>query len=312
MKISIIIPIYNESANIPVLYQELKAVLNKQTADFEIIFINDGSTDTSTQAINKLIAADDSIKLIDFTRNFGKETAVTAGLNCCQGQAAIIIDADLQHPVELIPQFIAKWQQDAKLVIGVRKKSYGINIFKRISSWFYYKIINSIAEIKVKPQATDYRLLDRDVINEFNRLTEKNRMVRGLIAWLGFKPEYLYFEAPPRRDGQARYNSLKLFKLALSSMISLSLFPLKFAGYLGMFITFIAGLGGLFIFIEKYILDDPLNMNFSGPAILAVIILFLIGIVLSCLGLIALYIANINAEVVNRPLYVIKQKTNFD
>jgi len=311
MLISLIIPAYNEEKNILKLYQELKKTLSELEHDHELIFINDGSQDNTQDELDRLSQNDPGIKVIEFTRNFGKEIATTAGLNSCNGQVAIMIDADLQHPVEIIPQFIEKWQAGHMLVIGVRKKDQAEGIIKKIGTYFFYKLINIISEVKVKAHSTDFRLLDRQVINEFNRLSERNRMTRGLINWLGFKPTYIYFQPNQRFQGKARYSTLKLIKLALSSMVSLSLFPLKLAGYLGIFITFFSGLGGLFIFIEKYILKDPWNLSFSGPAILAVINLFLIGIVLSCLGLIALYIANIHNEVIDRPIYVIKKKINL-
>jgi len=162
------------------------------------------------------------------------------------------------------------------------------------------------------PKSTDFRLIDKKVIQEFNRFTERTRITRGLLNWLGFSHDFVYFEANARAEGKAGYSCIKLVKLALSTFITHSLLPLQLAGYLGIIITFFSGLLGLFILIEKYILDDPLNMYFSGPATLAVIILFLVGIILSCLGLVALYIANIYNEVMNRPIYVVKDRLNSE
>lgn len=312
-KISIIIPVYNEEKNIPELYKALKPVLlSLQNMEHEIIFVDDGSGDSSVRELVKLAEQDSRVSVIEFARNFGKEIATTAGMHHCRGNACIILDADLQHPVELIPQFIRKWQQGAEVVVGVREKNKGEGVVKKLGSFFYYKIINRISHVEITPRATDYRLLDRIVIDEYNRFTEKNRMTRALIDWLGFRRDYVNFDANPRRFGQASYRPLKLARLAVSSFVSHSLFPLKLAGYLGVIITFFSGALGLFIFIEKYVLNDPWNLNFSGPAILAVINLFLVGIILSCLGLIALYIANIHGEVINRPLYSIRRKRNFD
>ena len=308
--ISIIIPVYNEEKNISLLYAELVKVWKELENDYdrEIIFVDDGSEDDSIKEIEKLANKDDKVKYLQFSRNFGKELAITAGLREAKGNAAIMIDADLQHPAELIPRFIEKWEEGAEVVVGVRKKNKREGLVKKIGSFLFYKIINAIAEIKVTPNATDFRLLDRIVINEFNRFTEKNRMSRALVDWLGFKRDYIYFNANARMDGKAGYSTLKLIKLALSGFVSLSLVPLKIAGYLGIVIVIFSGSLGLFIFIEKYVLGDPWNMGFSYPSILAVINLFLIGVVLSCLGLIALYIANIHREVINRPMYVIRSK----
>lgn len=302
--ISIISPIFNEEKNIPILYNKLKEATVSLPYDFEFIFVNDGSCDKGIDELKKLEEDDSRVKVIDFSRNFGKEIATTAGINNCQGDACLMIDSDLQHPVEMISEFISKWEQGAEVVVGVRKKNQGEGLVKKIGSYLFYKIINSISDMKIVSQATDFRLLDRAVIDEFNKLTERNRMTRALIDWMGFRRDYVYFTANPRINGKATYSFWMLMRLAFNSMISFSLFPLRLAGYLGMIITIMSGMIGIFIFVTKYITG---TMYFSGPAILAVIILFLIGIVLICLGLIALYIANIHSEVSNRPLYIIRK-----
>ena len=312
--VSIIVPVFNEEKNIPLIYDELRKIFDdlKEKYDYELIFIDDGSQDKSQEILEKLTEQNSNIKYIQFSRNFGKEIATTAGLSFSKGRAVIMIDADLQHPPELIPEFLEKWEKGADIIIGVREKNKGEGWIKRFGSFWFYKIMNSIGETKLIPRATDYRLLDKKVIKEFNRFTERNRITRGLIDWLGFKKDYIYFKAEKRKSGKAGYNFLKLTKLALSSFVTHSLFPLKLAGYLGSIITLLSGIIGLFIIVEKYILGDPLNLYFSGPFMLGVLILFLVGIVLSCLGLITLYIANIHQEVVNRPMYVIKKKKNLD
>jgi len=307
-KLSLIIPVFNEEKNIQPLHEELSSTISKlDNYEFEIIFVNDGSTDNSLEEIKKIENQDQRIKTIDFSRNFGKEMAITAGINTCQGDACIMIDSDLQHPVEKISDFLEKWKQGGEVIIGVRKSNKGEGLIKKIGSYFFYKIINKISATKIIPNATDFRLLDRIVIDEFNRMTERNRMTRGLIDWLGFKREFVEFNANPRVNGKASYSTWKLFHLAFDSIVSLSFFPLKLAGYLGVIITVLSGILGLFMFITNYVTG---SLNFSGPAILAVIILFLIGIVLVCLGFIALYIANIHAEVGNRPMYIIRKKKN--
>lgn len=311
--ISIVIPVYNEEKNIRLIYNAIIEAWKRldDKYDCEIIFVNDGSTDKTPEKLENLGAQNKNVGYIEFSRNFGKEIAVTAGISAAKGEATIIIDADLQHPPELIPRFIEKWEKGGEIVIGIRNKNKKEGLIKKFGSILFYKIISSIGETKILPGETDYRLLDKKVVKEFNRFTERNRIARGLIDWLGFKKDYIYFEANERVNGKAQYNNAKLFRLALSTFVSQSLFPLKFAGYLGIFITFFSGLLGLFILIEKYILNDPWNLGFSGTAILGVIILFLVGIILSCLGLIALYIASIHAEVINRPLFVIRKKGNM-
>jgi dolichol-phosphate mannosyltransferase len=302
--ISIVIPVFNEEKNLPILFENLHEVIDRLPYDFEIIFINDGSSDSSLRELQTIAAADARVRVLDFTRNFGKEVAVTAGINLCRGAACLMIDADLQHPMEKISEFLEKWEGGAEVVVGVREKNRGEGFVKKIGSYFFYKLINSISELEIVSRATDFRLIDRVVIDEFNKLTEKNRMTRALIDWLGFRRAYISFEANERLHGKPGYDFIKLVRLAFNSMVSLSLFPLKLAGYLGIIITIASGLLGIFIMINRYITNE---LYFSGTAILAVIILFLIGIVLICLGFIALYIANIHVEVSNRPMYIIRK-----
>jgi glycosyltransferase involved in cell wall biosynthesis len=282
--------------------------MSQLTMDFEVIFIDDGSTDGSLGAIEELASRDLHVKYIQFAKNFGKELATTAGLHAATGNAALMVDADLQHPLELIPEFIEKWKQGGKVVIGIRTGNDGEGWIKKTGSAIFYRVAGLLFENEIIPHATDFRLLDRSVINEFNRFSERNRLTRGLIDWLGFERAFVYFKARPRKFGTASYNPIKLFRLALNSFVSHSFFPLKLAGYLGILIIVLSGPLGIFMGADKYIFHDPYNLNFSSLSILAVMILFLIGVVLSCLGLIALYIANIHIEASNRPLYVINKK----
>lgn len=302
--ISIVIPVYNEEKNIPLIYEKVKAVMDNLPYRWELIFVNDGSRDRSILELNKLEDNDNRVRILDFSRNFGKEIATTAGVNHCLGDACIMIDGDLQHPVEKIPDFVKKWENGAEVVIGVRDKNKGEGLVKKLGSYFFYIIINKISSTEIVTRATDFRLLDRAVIDEFNKFTEVNRMTRALIDWLGFRRAYVNFTANERLHGKPSYNFWKLMRLAFHSFISFSLFPLRLAGYIGIMITILSGVLGLFILITKYILGI---MDFSATAMLAVLILFLIGIVLISLGLIALYIANIHSEVIDRPIYVIRK-----
>ncbi|MDO8241047.1 MAG: glycosyltransferase family 2 protein [Candidatus Moranbacteria bacterium] len=308
--ISIIIPAHNEAKNIHPLYEKLEKIFQTLSDKYahEIIFINDGSTDETGSEIEKLVIEDSAVQYIDFSRNFGKEVATTAGLNNCSGDACIMIDADLQHPAELIPKFLEKWEQGFEVVVGVRKKSKNISLLKALGSKLFYKILNTIVEEPVMPNSTDFRLLDRVVIDEFNRFTETNRMTRGLIDWLGFRRAYIHFEANERLHGDASYSFWKLSKLALNSFVSLSFVPLKLAGYLGLLTTLLSGLSGLYVLIGKYILHWEFASTFSDSESLAILIIFLVGILLISIGLISLYIANIHIEVIKRPMYVVRKK----
>lgn len=311
--ISLIVPAYNEEKNIRPVHEKLTEVLKplKDKYAFEIIFVNDGSRDNSEAEIEKAAQTDPSVRYVFFSRNFGKELATTAGINSCKGDACIMIDCDLQHPAELIPEFIKKWEEGNDVVVGVRKTSKSDSHMKKSGSKLFYKILNRIAEVEVVPNSTDFRLLDRVVIDEFNRFTETSRMTRALIDWLGFKRAYIYFDANERLNGTASYSFWKLVKLALNSFVSLSLLPLKLAGYFGIFITFVSGILGAYILLEKYLLHlHTFASTFSDAENLAIFIVFLVGIILMSIGLLALYIANIHREVIRRPIYVIRKK-NF-
>jgi dolichol-phosphate mannosyltransferase len=307
---SVVIPCCNEEANVPRLHQALVGVFaplaSRYTAEF--LFVDDGSTDGTAAAVETLAKNDPRVTLISFSRNFGKEVATTAGIRNAHGAAIIILDADLQHPPELIPLFLEKWQNGAEVVIGVRKKNKHYSLSKRWGAALYYKLMGAISDTPMLPRETDFRLIDREVADAFNAFTERERSTRALIDWLGFKREYIEFDMDDRANGKASYSMGKLFHLAIYSSVSHSLFPLRIAGYLGVFITFFSGLLGLAVIFEQYIFRDVWHWHFSGSAQLGIIDAFLIGIVLSCLGIIALYVENIHSETINRPMYVIRKK----
>lgn len=310
--ISIIVPVHNEALNLQKLHQTLKVELAKLDYRFELIFVDDGSTDESVACIEKLVQADRQVRLIELARNFGKEPAVTAGLHHARGHAAMIMDADLQHPPKLIKDFIAEWRKGADVVVGIKRYGRDVGWFKRFSSVWFYRIFQMIAHTEITPHASDFRLLDRKVINAFNDLTERNRITRGLIDWLGFKRTYIHFEQPGRHDGVPSYTYRRLVALAVNAFTSYSMVPLKLAGYLGWAILLTATPAGILLYINEYLLNDPLRLNISGTAMLAMLLLVLVGIVLVCLGLVALYIANIHDEVTNRPLYVVRRQEQLE
>ena len=310
--ISIIIPAYNEEKNISLFFDKIKEILYKiNEYNFELVFINDGSSDNTYLEMEKLVSSEKiDVKIIDFSRNFGKEIALTAGLNICKGDAAIMIDADLQHPIDLIPQFIEKWENGNDVVVGVRKTNKKESLFKKLGSVVFNKIAKKLLNTKFVDRATDFRLLDRIVIDEFNLLKEGNRMTRGLIDWLGFKRSYVYFDANARINGKRSYTFKSLLRLFVNGITQNSLVPLKLAGYLGAVITIISGGLGLYITISRYVIKDGWGASVTNNVVLAIFNAFLVGIVLICLGLIALYIANISYESKGRPLYIVNKKTS--
>ncbi len=307
--LTIVIPAHNEEANIVPVFSAISRVMQTcEGIDWNILFVDDGSTDSTIQCIKTLAEKESHVQFIEFSRNFGKETATTAGLHHATGDAAIVMDADLQHPPELIPLFIEKWKNGADMVIGVRESNTGEGLVKKIGSFAFNRLMITISETKMIQRETDYRLVSRPVLDAFQQFTERGRMTRGLLNWLGFRRDTVPFTAAARENGVASYSPAKLVQLAINYFLSHSLFPLKFAGYLGMFISFTAGPVLCFMMVDRYLLGDPWNFGFSGPAILAMLNLSLIGIVLMCLGLVALYIGTIHRESMNRPLYVIRAK----
>jgi dolichol-phosphate mannosyltransferase len=305
-KLSIVIPLYNEEENIGPFLDELRNVESRLTGyQLEVLFVNDGSVDASGERVKEMQKTDPRIRYIEFSRNFGKEAATSAGLHHATGDAVLLIDADLQHPIELIPEFVKKWEEETDVVIGVRKRSKSEGIIRRIGSAFFYRIVNLISETKIVPQSTDFRLLDRRVVDAFNGLSEHERMTRALIDWLGFRRDYIYFDAKKRTSGVPTYSLSHLVRLAVSGIITQSMLPLRLTGYLGVFIVFFSGVLGIVEFIDRFVYSW--GFNFSGPAILATIILFLVGIVLMSIGLLAFYIEHIYRDSQSRPLYVVRE-----
>jgi polyisoprenyl-phosphate glycosyltransferase len=306
--ISIVVPVYNEAANLPLLYKELLRHTQRLPYRFEVIFVDDGSRDDSARILRRLADNDPDIRVLELARNFGKEAAVSAGLHAAKGVAAIAMDADLQMPPRLIGDFIEHWEKGSDIVVGVFSARQ-MSFLRRVGAHWFYRIMRMIGQSEITPHATDYRLLDRQVLNVFKKLNEHNRITRGMIDWLGFKRAYVYFDQERRHSGKPTYSFRKLITLAMNSFTSYSLIPLKLAGYLGVIILSLSIPAGLFMYVERYILGDPMRLFISGNDMLAIMIVFLVGVVLACLGLMSLYIANIHAEVINRPLYIVRERT---
>lgn len=306
--ISIIIPAYNEAPNLTPLYQMVAKVIKKLPYRFEIIFVDDGSTDTSVDILKDIVKQDPRVYTIELARNFGKESATSAGIHAAKGDAAIIMDADLQHPPKLLPRLIKQWKRGVEVVVGVRQYTKHESWFKRFTSRMFYTLLRHFTSAEITPNATDFRLIDRKVMDAFATFTERNRLARGIIDWAGFTRSYVDFVVSPRKHGKPTYTYRKLFSLATNTVTAYSMLPLKVASYLGWFILlFSIGLG-LFVGVEKFILHDPMHLEIRGTALLAIIIMFLVGVILVCLGFVAMYIARIHEEVLNRPLYIIKDE----
>lgn len=304
-ELSIIVPVYNEAAGIEAFHSSLVAVI-KDYKNYEIVYVNDGSSDDSLQKLQALAGPSRAVRIISLSRNFGKEIAVTAGIQLARGQAIMTLDADGQYPVELIPKFIEQWEQGSQIVIGMRQSNQKEGFIKRYGSKLFHYLINKYSDAHLVYGSTDYRLIDREVQQAFMRMPERNRTNRGVIDWLGFERSYVPFHAKAREHGEAAYSFKKLFKLAIDSVISLSSSPLYAAAYIGAVIVPFSILLGIFMAIEMAI-GDPLNLNITGGGFVLDLELLLIGVLLLSQGIIGLYLSHIHAETQGRPLYVIDE-----
>ena len=303
MTVSIIIPCYNEETNIGETYKRLTRVLDTTGYRYSMIFVNDGSTDNTIHELIALHRADERVKIIDLSRNFGKEIALTAGLDYADGDVVIPIDADLQHPPEVILALIEKYREGYDIVNAVRSRRSGETFIKKSTSKLFYKIINRLTDIEIPRDVGDFRLISRDALNAIKNMRERKRFMKGIFAWVGFKTASIYYDSPPRFAGRTKWNYWKLIDLAIEGLTSFSAVPLRFASFFGILVSFAAFLYAIWIIIDKLIFGNPVK----GYPSLMVVILFLGGIQLITVGIVGEYIGRIYEEVKQRPLYVIKK-----
>jgi len=310
-KIAIVVPVYCEANNLPALFDRLEATtIVLPNYQWEYILVNDGSTDHSLEVLRKIARQHQKLKVLDLSRNFGKEIALTAGVHEAEYSDAIIcMDADLQHPPELIPLLVQEWEKGAEIVATIRTHIDRQPLLRRMGSFFYYWLMSKISGLGMVSQTTDFRLYDKKVVAAFCKATERERMFRGIMDWLGFRKVYVKFVADARSHGKPGYSYSKLYQLAINSITAFSLWPLRFTGYLGIAITSTSGLL-LAWMLCNYALDA--KQNYTPIAIVVVANTFLIGIVLVSIGLVALYIGAIHTEVINRPLYLVRERLNSE
>jgi len=305
--ISIVIPVYNEEKNIKPLLQTLLPII--KLYQYEVIFVDDGSSDKTVENIKKETAKSQNIKLISFQRNFGHQMALTAGYEHTSGDCVITLDADLQDPPDIIPQLIEKWQKGAKIVYAKREKRDVDDSFKKITAGLFYKYINFFSDTPIPKEVGDFRLLDKDVVKFLNGLPEQSRFLRGLTAWGGFPAEYVKFSREKRRAGQTHYTLSKMLNFALEGITSFSIKPLRLATYLGFITSAFSILVILFKSIQHFIFNQ--GDWLPGWASLFFSIVFLGGVQLITIGIIGEYVGKIYQEVQNRPKYLIKEKINL-
>ncbi len=300
---SIIAPIYNELDNIPELYPRLREVMDKTGEPWELILVDDGSSDGSTEIIRKLAENDARVRPVIFARNFGHQIAVTAGIDYSRGDAVVIIDADLQDPPEVILDLIEKWREGFEVVYAVREEREGETWFKRTTASLFYRLIFKITDVNIPLDTGDFRLMDKKVVAVMRQMREKHRFLRGMSAWVGFKQVGVKYKRKPRYAGETKYPLNKMIKLALNAITSFSYFPLQLATYIG-FIA--AGLSVLAIPIVA-ILRLTTGTVLLGQATTLIIVLFLGGVQLIALGIIGEYIGRIYDEAKGRPLYIVAE-----
>jgi len=301
---SIIAPVYNEEDSLPVLYDRIVETMENSGAPWELVLIDDGSRDRSTEIMRELAKKDARIRPVIFARNFGHQIAVTAGLDYARGDAAVIIDADLQDPPEVILEMIAKWKEGFEVVYAVRSEREGESWFKKLTASLFYRIIYRITDVKIPLDTGDFRLLARKVINVMNQMRERHRFLRGMSSWIGFRQVGLPYRRAARFAGVTKYPFNKMMKLALNAITSFSYFPLQMATFVGFFAA------GFSILAIPVVAIGRLagSQAFFGQATTLIAVLFLGGVQLISLGILGEYIGRIYDEVKGRPLYIVREE----
>ncbi|MDE7150437.1 MAG: glycosyltransferase family 2 protein [Bacteroidales bacterium] len=307
MDISVVIPIYNESDNLEALHRRLTERVSSLTADYELIFVNDGSLDDSLPRLRMLAAADPHVFYVNFSRNFGHQIAVTAGLDYARGQAVVIIDGDLQDPPELIPELYRKYREGYEVVYAQREKRKGESWFKKATAKWFYRILRRITNIRIPVDTGDFRQIDRKVVDCLKRMPEKNKFLRGQIAWIGFRQTAVFFERQERLHGKTGYPFAKMLKFALDGITGFSDKPLAWVTKAGFCISALSFVIIIYALCSHFIFKQTV----SGWTSIIVSGVFLGGIQLFSLGIIGEYVNRINKNVLNRPLYIV-ESTNAE
>ena len=304
--LSVIVPAYNEEAVLAAFHGRLSAVLSDLPLSAEIIYVNDGSRDRTLEILNAMRAEDPRLAVIDLSRNFGKEIALTAGIDHCQGDLAVLIDADLQDPPELIPKFIETWRETgADVIYAQRMERAGETWLKKATAAAFYRVMGHMGEVPIPPNTGDFRLMNRRAIEGVKALRERHRFMKGILSWVGYNQVALPYQREPRHAGNTKWNYWKLWNFAIEGMTSASIAPLRISSYLGLLIASIAFLAGIWIIIKTVALGDPVQ----GWPSLAVIVLFLGGVQLVVLGILGEYLGRLFNEAKSRPLYLLNAVT---
>ena len=309
-KVTLVIPMYYEEKVAEECYKRVKENLDKlENYDYEIIFVNDGSKDKTLSILEEIAAKDKNVKVLSFSRNFGHQAAVTAGLQCVTGDAIVIMDADLQDPPELIPDMLKLWEQGNEVIYGKRKSREGESAFKLLTAKMFYKTLNALSDVEIPKDTGDFRLVDRKVVDTVNSLPEHNKFLRGLFSWVGYKQMPFEYERKERFAGTTKYPLKKMLKLASDGIIGFSMKPLKCIGILGI-ISILASIIILIVSIVLHINNSPSLV--PGWSSLMVVMTFLTGIILLSIWIMSEYIGRIYDETKQRPQYIVDKKINID
>ncbi|MEA5467971.1 glycosyltransferase family 2 protein [Spirulina sp. 06S082] len=308
VELSIVIPCYNEEDNLTVLFQRLQGVLEGLNLTYEIICINDGSKDSTLKKLIYFHHQNQAIKIINLSRNFGKEIALTAGLDYACGNAMIPLDADLQDPPELITKLVEKWREGYDVVCATRRSRQGESWLKKFTSRAFYQTLGNMSPVPIPENTGDFRLLDRRVVEAIKKMPERTRFMKGIFAWVGYKQTSILFDRDPRFQGKTTWNYWKLWNFALDGITSFSMLPLKVWSYLGLFISLISLLYASFLVLRTFIL----GIDVPGYASIMVAILFFGGIQLITLGVLGEYLGRVYEEVKGRPLYFVRDAYGFE
>lgn len=309
-KVSLVIPMYYEEKVADECYKRVKGCLEKlENYDYEIIFINDGSKDKTLEILEAIVEKDEKVKIISFSRNFGHQAAVTAGLKEVTGDAIVIIDADLQDPPELIADMLKKWEEGNEVIYGKRKTRKGESVFKLLTAKMFYNTLNALSDVEIPKDTGDFRLVDRKVVDTINSLPEHNKFLRGLFSWVGYKQYAYEYERQERFAGETKYPLKKMLKLAQDGIISFSSKPIKLVGALGIF-SIVISIIILIYALVSYVFK--LNNLSAGWTSIMVAITFFAGVQLLSLWIISEYIGRIYDEAKGRPQYVVDKKINID
>jgi dolichol-phosphate mannosyltransferase len=306
--LSLVLPIYNEEEVIPELHKQLQGFLAKLGLEAEVVFVNDGSRDRSMELLRGIAAGEPRYRVLSFARNFGHQTAITAGLDYARGKAVVVMDADLQDPPEVVLEMVAKWREGFDVVYGKRRSREGETVFKLLTAAIFYRVFAAMIPIEVPLDTGDFRLMSRRVVIALRELRETHRFVRGMVSWVGFKQTAVHYDRPGRFAGETKYPLKKMLRFAIDGITSFSILPLRFATYLGMVVAFFSVVTAVWATVAHFVM----HATVPGWTAVVVLVALLAAAQLLMIGILGEYVGRIYEQVKRRPLYVVGDRVNLD